>query len=280
MALPTEREMLMLYHSPLSVSSHKVRLVLTEKGLRWEDRFIDLLGGEQHGEAYKKVNPDGLVPSLIHEGYVLSESHLINEYLDEAFPDPPLMSSEPRRRHMARLWVQRAADHLHAGCGVLSYAIAGEPMLRGRPETAVEGLIAGISSTPVRRWRQSVHRHGLAAPELADALDGYLAVLDQMEQTLSVAPWLAGEQFSLADASVFPYVLRLQHLGLASLIDSRVRPQVARWNRCMMERPSHTTSFLVYCPDALIASMRELAEAAWSATRPLAVAAEERRVTV
>ena len=79
--------MIELYHFGFSTCSQKVRLVLAEKGLEFVSHEVDLLGGAQHDPEYVKLNPNHVVPTLVHDGTTLIESTLINEYLDEAFPD-------------------------------------------------------------------------------------------------------------------------------------------------------------------------------------------------
>ena len=78
--------MLELHHTNVSTCSQKVRLVLAEKRLEFESHEVDLIGGAQHDSEYVKLNPNHVVPTLIHDGRVLIESTLINEYLDDAFP--------------------------------------------------------------------------------------------------------------------------------------------------------------------------------------------------
>ena len=86
--------MLELYHNALSSCSQKVRIVLGEKGLDWKSHDIDLQGG-QHDPEYVTLNPNHVVPTLVHDGRVLIESTLINEYLDDAFPETPLRPADP-----------------------------------------------------------------------------------------------------------------------------------------------------------------------------------------
>ncbi len=74
--------MLELYHNGLSSCSQKVRLVLAEKDIDFTSRDINLVAGEQHAPDYVKLNPNHVVPTLVHDGRVLIESSLIDEYLD------------------------------------------------------------------------------------------------------------------------------------------------------------------------------------------------------
>ncbi len=97
--------MLYLYHAPPSVCAMKVRLVLNEKGLPWDGKILDLRRGDQFDPEYRKLNPNSVVPTLVHDGRVVVESTVIIEYLDEAFPSPALMSGDPYQRAVARLWM-------------------------------------------------------------------------------------------------------------------------------------------------------------------------------
>lgn len=81
---------LILYTHPMSPCAQKVRIVLTEKSLCWESRYVDLPGKENLTEAYLKLNPLGVVPTLVEDGHSIIESSIICEYLEDRFPTPRL----------------------------------------------------------------------------------------------------------------------------------------------------------------------------------------------
>ena len=83
--------MLILYDFGNSVCCQKVRITLVEKGLAWKARHVDLFKTEQYDPEYLKLNPKGVVPTLVHNGTAIIESTLICEYIDDTFPDPPLV---------------------------------------------------------------------------------------------------------------------------------------------------------------------------------------------
>ena len=82
--------MLELYHNGMSTCSQKVRFCLAEKGVAWTGHHLDLRAGDQHTPEYLALNPNGVVPTLVDDGDVIIESTIINEYLDEKFPEPAL----------------------------------------------------------------------------------------------------------------------------------------------------------------------------------------------
>ena len=95
--------MLELYHNINSVCAQKVRIALYEKDQKVKEHLLTLQG-DQNDPAYMKLNPNGVVPTLVHNGHVITELPLILYYIDEAFSDPPLMPKEPVARHRVRLY--------------------------------------------------------------------------------------------------------------------------------------------------------------------------------
>src|ERR1043165_1729709 len=97
--------MLTLYHYWSSVCSQKVRMCLTEKGLRWESKHVDILAFENYEPACTSLNPKAVGPTLDHDGHVLIESNIILEYLEDVFPNhTPLRPAAPFERSVMRLW--------------------------------------------------------------------------------------------------------------------------------------------------------------------------------
>ena len=97
-------ESITLYDSPGSPCARRVRAVLLEKGLAWITRLVDLTRMEQKRPEYLALNPNGVVPTLVHGDRVLYESNVITEYLDDVFPDPPLYPRDPWARAQAKMW--------------------------------------------------------------------------------------------------------------------------------------------------------------------------------
>ena len=102
--------MIKLYNFPLSTNSRKVRIVLLEKGLEFERINIDLGKKEQKNPDYLKIHPFGQVPALDDEGFILYDSTIINEYLEDEYPYPPLLPKDSEGRARARL-MEDFRDH-------------------------------------------------------------------------------------------------------------------------------------------------------------------------
>lgn len=115
-SMSTERAApLKLYDYWRSSAAYRVRIALNLKGLVFESIPVDLVkqGGEQLGKTYRATNPQGLVPVLLHEGHVLTQSIAICEYLDERFEHYPLLPVDPLERARVRSLALQIACDIH-----------------------------------------------------------------------------------------------------------------------------------------------------------------------
>ena len=110
-----ETVQLTLYSYWRSSAAYRVRIALNLKGLSFQTIPVNLVrqGGEQLNEAYRGINPQGLVPVLLHEGHVLTQSMAICEYLDERFEQYPLLSADPKERARVRSLALQIACEIH-----------------------------------------------------------------------------------------------------------------------------------------------------------------------
>ena len=204
--------MLVLYEHSTSVCVLKARLTLIEKGIAYEGRFIDIRRGDQFDPDYLKIHPGAVVPALVDDGNTILESSVIQYYLEDVFPDPPMMPTDALRRYRVRWLMKFIDDPIHAACGVLTHAISFRKDYL--TSDAIEARMTKIPD-PRRRARQrSVYTEGVESPYVIDAIGDYGRLLQEMENTLADGPWLGGNLYSLADAGATPYVNRLDMLGL------------------------------------------------------------------
>lgn len=100
---------LKLYHSTGSPNSRRVRIFLAEKGLKVPLVAVDLGKGEQHSASYRAINPRRVVPTLVlDDGTAIGEVPAIMRYLDEAFPEKPLLGATPKDKGLIAMWERRA----------------------------------------------------------------------------------------------------------------------------------------------------------------------------
>src|SRR5271169_1567954 len=119
-----EEEVLELYHNDMSTCAQKVRFALAEKGATWHSHHLDLRSRDQQKPEYLKLNPNAVVPTLVHDDVVIIESTVINEYVDDAVPGPALRPADAADKARMRLWTKQLDEGLHADTGVVSTSIA------------------------------------------------------------------------------------------------------------------------------------------------------------
>ncbi|MDA1076293.1 MAG: glutathione S-transferase family protein [Proteobacteria bacterium] len=248
-----------LYHNPMSSCSQKVRMALAEKGLAFEDTVLDLQKGDQFDPAYMALNPNAVVPTLEDHGNVLIESTLINEYLDDAYPEVALKPAEPAARHRMRLLCKQIDNALHPACAVITYAIGVRPSLLARPKDEVTALVNKIPDPARREARRQVVDLGVAAPAFREAMLTHRNLFDTAEEMLKGSVWLAAESFSLADCALLPYALRIDHLGQGDEISSR--PGLARWYQQIQARPAYAEAVTRWLSDQMVGGLRKAGDA-------------------
>jgi maleylacetoacetate isomerase len=125
-----------LYGYFRSSAAFRVRIALNLKQLSYENAFIHLRRGDQRQSEYLAVNPQGLVPALETDGHLLIQSLPIIEYLDEVYPEPPLVPSDPAGRARVRALAAIVACDIHPinNLRVLRYLL--RPL--GHEQAAVE----------------------------------------------------------------------------------------------------------------------------------------------
>lgn len=229
--------MLELYTHPMSPCAQKVRLALAEKSLAWEPRPVNLAQKENLRPEYLKLNPKGVVPTLVHDGAVVIESSVICEYLEDAFPDTCLRPVRALDTARMRLWMKHVDEKLHPACGALQWTLLMRPALLEKTPAEAEALIARVPEKARRERQFRLYRQGLDAPDVADGIRVYDQTLMDMEAALRESEWLAGEQYSLADVAVLPYFQTLMQFGWQALYAQR--PRVGDWLARGLARPSY-----------------------------------------
>jgi glutathione S-transferase len=259
-----------LYHSINSVCAQKVRIALAEKGLEYKEHLMTL-GGDQFDPAYMKLNPNAVVPTLVHDGYPVIESSVILYYIDEAFPEKPLMPADPRARARVRLYNKLIDEYVHNSCTILSFATAFRDRLARMSPEAREAELAKSPSKKRSEYKRDVVAHGLGSHYVVEALEHHEKMLDWMQEGSKAAPYLAGDAFSLADVAVVPYILRLELLKLDRMWDER--PGVAAWWERVRARPSVEAAIFKRMTPADSAPFKNLASDPWPKVREILAAA-------
>ncbi|MDZ8224870.1 glutathione S-transferase family protein [Nostoc sp. ChiVER01] len=188
-----------LYFAKASTFSQRTRVVLLEKGVDFTPIEIDL---QNKPDGYTQISHYGKVPAIKHEDVVIYESAIINEYLDEVFPEPPLLPRDPAAKAIARIWIDYANTRL---------VPAFNKLLRGKDSQEQE----------------------LGRREFTEAL------LYIEQEGLGKGDYLLGDQFSLVDISFYPWFERLpllEHFRKFTL--PAETPRLQTWWNSLSDRSS------------------------------------------
>ena len=192
-----------LYHDVPSSNSDRVKIALAEKGLAWNGVTVSLAKKDQKRPEHLRRNPYGKIPVIDDDGKILFESCIINEYLDEKYPNPPLMPKDPFLRGRGRILVDYALNYLH------------EPywMLRGEMLKKESERNPAVMDEKRRTLRK---------------------LLDYLEEALGDKPYFLGD-LSLTDIAVIPRFLRMETYGA---MPAPTLPKLSQWLERMKARSS------------------------------------------
>jgi glutathione S-transferase len=229
--------MLTLYHAEPIANSLKVLIALHEKGLAFESRYVDLHRFEQHEPWFVKLNPDGQVPVLDHDGRLITQTSVINEYLEDVFPDaPPLRPADPYDAARMRAWNKFIDEHVMNEVSMHGWHRMVAVIARSVESDEFETLMARIPLKEQRdKWRTA--RSGFPQDRLDDAERKIAVALGKVEAALAEGPWLIGEAYSLADVNFYAYCGVSVQRMFPHLSDARKHPRLTDWMARVQARP-------------------------------------------
>ena len=230
-----------LYHFATSNCSQKACLCLEEKGLQWISHPVDLTNNEHLTPEFVAINPKGLVPVLVHDGVVVTESSDIIDYLDQHFPNPPLRLSDPAELERMYGWL-KLWDETQISLKTLSH----NTILKGRAAGMraqmgkLEALVKNVEL--VEFMREFTSANGLSKARLERATGWIERVLGELDERLAGHPWLAGDAFSLADLA---WSIDIHRFELIKFPMEKY-PAMRAWYRRIEARPSFQRMVLDY----------------------------------
>ena len=233
--------MIELYNFAQSTCSLKVRICLAEKDIEWVDRRL-VSKNEDHLSAwYLKLNPNGVVPTLLHDGRVVIESSAILQYLDEVFPDPPLMPVDPIDRAAVRAWLVFVDQVPTPAVRYPSFQFGG--LRRKFEKMSPEEFAERARRSPLKKaFYDKMADGGFTDAEIAAALNDIRKTAQRMDRLLEEhGAWLCGD-YSIADIAVAPLIDRMEDLGFAHLWEES-QPRVADWLQRIQSRPAYNEAF-------------------------------------
>lgn len=263
--------MLELYYFPTATCGYKARLALAEKQVEFTHRVLDRDAGDLLTPHYLKLNPNAVVPTMVHDGAVLIESSIIMVYTDEAFDGPSLRPAAALGRARAAAWLKRADDHLPA-LGAVTYGTFRRKEILTKPDEELASYYAAIPDPERRAQRRAVIEQGVEAPLVSAGYRALDRLFASMNDQLYSQTYLTGTGYGLADAALTPFVSRLDELGMAWMWDKR--PHLAGWWDNVRRRPSFETVFAAYPDPARKAGLRAAGEEAAGRVKAIILAGD------
>jgi len=233
---------LTLYNAPQSTCSQRVRFILHSKDLSFEDVRLDLFSGEQLKPDYLAINPNGVVPTLVHDGAVVTDSSVIMEYLEEVFPEPRSFTpSDPVIRARMRSMMRFIDEVPAASIRIPSYNLAFLPHFQAMSEEEFQAL---ADSKPLRReFLMKMGRTGFPDAEMNEAMGRLERTVIRMNADIEVSggPYLLGTEPSLADISVMPTIVRMDDIRLTHMWSDK--PAFANWLDAIRAEPAFKPTY-------------------------------------
>ncbi len=232
-----------LWHDDLSSCSQRVRTVLAEKDQEWESHQLELLHGDNLAPEFLAINPKGLVPVLVHDGVLRTESVDIIDYLDTVFPTPTLRPSHAEGVAAMMSWLV-AAEEAQYDLKVLSH----EFLFRAARKISDQDLAtfeADVKNDVLVGFIRAYHGADyLPAEMVTDCVNRTDAGFALVDAALGDRNWLVGDGLSLADIAWMPNVHRFE------LMDWPMEryPNLAAWHGRVKQLPSYDAGILDWEP--------------------------------
>jgi glutathione S-transferase len=236
-----------LYNAPQSTCSQRVRFVLNAKGQPFAEEKLDLLAGDQLKPDYLALNPNGVVPTLDHDGEIVIDSSVIIEYLDEVVPQASFTPRDPVKRGRMRSLMRFIDEMPAAAVRIPTFNLAFLPRFAAMTE---DEFVAFAESKPLRKeFMMAMGRTGFPEKEMDGAMGRLRRSYERMDESIkeSGGPWLLGQDITLADVSVMPAMVRMADLNRES--DWADLPRVVKWYEMIRAEPAFKPT---YYPGSLL----------------------------
>ncbi|HEY5305254.1 MAG TPA: glutathione S-transferase family protein [Pseudolabrys sp.] len=235
-----------LYNAPQSTCSQRVRFVFNGKKIPFDEVRLNLLEGDQLKPEYLKLNPNGVVPTLDHDGDIVIDSTVITEYLDEVAPQASFTPESPVERAHMRALMHFIDEMPAAAVRVPTFNLAFLPSYQ---KMSREAFVAMAESKPLRReFMTAMGQTGFPQAEMDAALARLRRTYERMDAQIanSGGPWLLGKKISLADVAVMPALVRMHDLNLPGWHDL---PRIVTWFDNIRAHPAFKPT---YYPGSLL----------------------------
>jgi glutathione S-transferase len=232
-----DSDVLTLYSFGPGANSLKPLLTLYEKGIEFKSHFLNPATFEHHSDWFKKINPNGQVPVLDHDGKFITESTVICEYLEDEFSGTPsLRPVDSHGRAQMRLWTKWVDEYFCWCVSTIGWHRMVGGMVRHLGDEEFERMVERVPLKEQQvKWRRA--RAGFPQEMLNEEMRKIAYCVKKLEARLAMTPWLAGEQYTLADICNFAIANGMQN-GFSDLVNEKDTPHLVAWINRINERPA------------------------------------------
>jgi glutathione S-transferase len=226
------------YHAEPVANSLKSMVPLIEKGLPYQSVYVDLHKFEQHSDSFVALNPEGQVPVLDHDGIIITHTTVINEYLEDAFPDTlALRPADPVGAARMRYWNKFVDEHVTNHVSMHGWHRMVGIIARNVESGEFDRLMERIPLPDQRRkWRAA--RSGFSETELKNATEKIVFAVDKVEKQLARTAWLAGDTYTLADINFYSHCGMMVERMFPELEIGKRCPRLVEWREKVTARPA------------------------------------------
>ena len=225
------------YHAEPAANSLKSMIPLLEKRLPFESVYVDLHKFEQHADWFVAINPEGQVPVLDHDGNIITHTTVINEYLEDVFPEIPLRPRDPLGAARMRYWNKFVDEQVMNYTSMHGWHRMVGVIARNIESGEFDKLMERIPLPDQRKkWRTA--RSGFSETDLAYATDKVVYAIDKVETQLGKTPWLAGPDYTLADINFYSMCGMMVERMFPELQVASRCPRMVAWREKMNARPA------------------------------------------
>ncbi len=241
------------YHAEPLANSLKSMIPLFEKGLPFESIYVDLHKFEQHSDWFTAINPEGQVPVLDHDGVIITHTTVINEYLEDVFPDVPLRPRDAEGAARMRYWNKFVDEHVMNHVSMHGWHRMIRVITQGIESGEFEKLMERIP-LPDQRKKWMTARSGFSETDLANATSKIEYAVDKIEAQFAKTQRLAGDDYTLADINFYSHCGAMVERMFPELNIAARCPGLVDWRERVTARPAVATALAM--PDHTLPGLR------------------------
>ena len=234
--------MLTYYHAEPMANSLKSMIPLKEKGLAYESVYVDLHKFEQHQDWFLAINPEGQVPVLDHDRTIITHTTVINEYLEDVFPDDQPASGPLRPRDAVgaarmRYWNKFVDEQVMNYVSMHGWHRLVRVIASSIEDGKFEELMSHVP-LPDQRKKWTTARSGFEQKDLDNATEKIGYALNKVEKQLGETAYLAGDAYTLADINFYSHCGMMVDRMFPNFAVNQNYPNLVRWRESVSDRPA------------------------------------------